>query len=79
MHEGTDTVKKTKIQNLTSSFETLCMTETESFHDFYAIAEKKIVKKILQSLLERFHANVLAIEEHTNLNILRVEELVGNL
>ena len=70
------------------------MKEMETFNDFYAklsdiinsnfnldepICENKIVKKNLRSLLERFHAKVVAIEEHIKLNTLRVQELVENL
>ena len=43
------------------------------------ILENRIVKKILWSLPERFDAKVVAIEENKNMNILKVDELVGNL
>ena len=54
------------------------MEEDEAFDEFYtklkdivnsvfnlgeSIAESKIVRKILRSLLERFHAKITAIEE----------------
>lgn len=69
MNEGTNTLKHTKIQSLNYAFETQHMKETETFDEFYAklsdivnssfnlgepISENKIVKKILQSLFERF-------------------------
>lgn len=94
VHEGIDIVRQTKIQNLTTAFETICMKNEETFDEFNSrlsdivnssfnlgepIPDQKVVKKILRSLPERFHLKSVAIEEHTNLNELLVEELVGNL
>lgn len=94
MHEGTDIVKLTKIQNLNTAFETICGKDNETFDEFNAkhndivnlsfnlgepIPDHKVFKKILRSLPRRLHSKVVAIEEHTNLNELVVEELVGNL
>lgn len=94
MHEGTDIVRQTKLQNLTTAFETMCMKVDETFDEYYAklghivnssfnlgepILDQKVVKKILRSLPERFQSKVIAIEEYTNLNELPVEQLVGNL
>ena len=77
-YEGTKVVKTVKLQRLTSSFKEIMMEEDETFDEFYAklkdivnsafnlrecIAESKIVRKILRSLLERFHAKITAIEE----------------
>ena len=77
-YEGTKTVKNSNLQRLTTSFEEIRMDEDESFDKFYAklkdimnltfnlgeqILEPKIVRKILRSLLERFHAKITAIEE----------------
>ena len=69
-------VKTVKLQRLTSSFEEIRMEEDETFDKFYAklkdivnyafnlgesIAESKIVRKILRSLPERFHAKITVI------------------
>ena len=77
-YEGTKAVKTMKLQKLTSSFEEIRIEEDETFNEFYAklkdignstfnlgefIAESKIVRKILRSLRERFHAKITAIEE----------------
>ena len=77
-YESTMAVKTVKIQRLTSSFEEIRMEEDETFDEFYAklkdivnsafnlgesIAKSKIVRKILRSLLERFHAKITTIEE----------------
>ena len=70
-YEGTKAVKDSKLQRLTTSFEEINMEEDESFNEFYAklkdivnsafnfgetILEPKIVRKVLRSLPERFHA-----------------------
>ena len=77
-YEGTKTVKYSKFQRLTTSFEEIKMQEDESFDEFYAklkdivnlvfnleetIHEPKIVRKLFRSLPERFHAKITAIEE----------------
>ena len=76
------------------SFEEINMEEDESFDEFYAklknimnstfnhgetIPEPKIVRKVLRSLLERFHAKVSAIEESKDIDQIPLTELVGNL
>ena len=37
------------------------------------------MKKILRSLPKKFDVKVVAIEENKNLNVLKLEDLVGNL
>ena len=93
-YEGTKAVKTVKLQQLTSSFEEIRMEEDETFDEFYAnlkdimnsafnlgesIAESKIVRKILRSLPERFHAKITVIEEMKDIDQLPLIELVGNL
>ena len=70
-YEGTKAVKYSKLQRLTTSFKEIKMEEDELFDEFYAklkdimnsmfnlgetIPEPKIVRKVLRSLPERFHA-----------------------
>jgi len=70
------------------------MEEDESFDEFYAklkdivnsafnlgetILEPKIVRKMLRSLPERFHAKITAIEESKDIDKIPLTELVGNL
>ena len=77
-YEVTKAVKDLKLQRLTTSFEEIKMEEDESFNEFYAklknivkstfnlgktIPEPKIVRKVLRSLLEKFHAKIAAIKE----------------
>ena len=77
-YEETKTVTDSKLQRLTTSFEEIKMGKDESFDEFYAklkdivnstfnlgetIPEPKIVRNVLRSLPERFHAKITAIEE----------------
>ena len=85
-YEGTKTVKDSKLQRLTTIY--------ELFDEFYAklkdivnsafnlretIHESKIVRKVLKSLPERFHAKITAIEESKDIDKIPLTELVGNL
>ena len=93
-YEGTKAVKDSKFQRLTTSFEEIKIEEDESFDKFYAklkdimnsafnlgetIPEPKIVRKVLRSLLERFHAKITAIKESKDIDKIPLIELVGNL
>ena len=93
-YEGTKAVKDSKLQRLTTSFEEIKMVEDESFDEFYTklkdimnstfnlgeiIPEPKIVRKVLRSLLERFHAKIMTIEESKDIDKIPLIELVGNL
>ena len=70
------------------------MEEDESFDEFYAklkdivnsafnfgntIPEPKIVRKVLRSLLKRFHAKITTIKESKDIDKIPLTELVGNL
>ena len=83
-----------KLQRLTSSFEEIRIEEDETFDEFYAklkdivnstfnlgesIAETKIIRKILTSLPEKFHAKITAIEEVKDIDQIPLTELIGNL
>ena len=43
------------------------------------IPEPKIVRKVLRSLPERFHAKIIAIEESKDIDQIPLTKLVGNL
>ena len=92
--EGTKAIKDSKFQRLTTTFEEIKMEEDDSFDKFYAklkdivnsvfnlgetIPEPKIVKKVLRSLPERFHAKITAIEKLKDIEKIPLTELVGNL
>ena len=70
------------------------MEEDESFDEFYTklkdivnstfnlgktIPEPKIVRKVLKSLPERFHAKITTIEESKDIDKIPLTELIGNL
>ena len=70
------------------------MDENESFDEFYVklkdivnfafnlgetIPKPKIVRNVLKSLLERFHAKIIVIEESKDINRIPLTEMVGNL
>ena len=93
-YEGTMAVKDSNLQRLITSFEDIKMEEDESFDEFYAqlkdivnssfnlgetIPEPKIVRKVLKSLPERFHAKITTIEESKDIDKIPLTKLVGNL
>ena len=70
------------------------MKEAESFDEFYVklkdivnsafnlretIPEPKVLRKVLISLPQRFHAMITAIEESKDINKIPLTKLVGNL
>ena len=64
VHEGTDTVKRSKLQKLNTAFENVMMEEDKTFDAFTLgdpIPQHRIVKKILRSLSKRFDAKVVTI------------------
>ncbi|XP_059658723.1 uncharacterized protein LOC132305054 [Cornus florida] len=76
-HEGTNEVKSSKIEMLAFQFENLKMEEDETFSEFYIklnhivsglrnlgkkVTDKKIYKKILRSLPERFRIKVETLQ-----------------
>ena len=94
VHEGTKAVKINKLQQLSSKFESIRMSDDESFDEFYAklndivnfaynldeiYDQPKIVRKILRSLIENFRPKVTAITESKDVDSITVDELVGSL
>ena len=78
VHEGTKAIKINKLQQLTSKFESIRMSDDESFDEFYAklndiinsafnlgeiYDQPKIVRKILRYLTKDFRPKVTAITE----------------
>ena len=89
-YEGTKAVKDSKLQRLTTSFEEIKMEEDESFDEFYdklkdivnstfnlgeTIPEPKIVRNVLRSLPERFHAKIIAIKESKDIDKIPLTKL----
>ena len=94
VHEGTKAVKINRLQQLTTRFESIRMSDDESFDEFYAklndivnsvynlgeiYDQPKIVRKILKSLIEDFRPKVTSITESKDLDSIPVDELVGSL
>ena len=93
-YDGTKAVKNSKFQRLSTSFEEIKMEEEESFDEFYAnlkyivnsafnlgktVPEPKIVRKVLKSVPERFHAKITASKESKEIDKIPLTELVDNL
>ena len=93
-YEGIIAVKDSKLQRLTTSFEEIKIEKDKSFDKFYAkfkdivnsafnlgetILKPKIMRNVLKSLPERFHAKIMAIEESKDIDKIPLIELVGNL
>jgi uncharacterized protein (UPF0335 family) len=93
-HEDTSKVKSSRIQLLTTKFESLKMQEDETIQDYYMnvldiansfdslgekLSDEKLVRKILRSLPKRFDMKVTTIEEAQDMSIMQVEELIGSL
>ena len=79
---------------LTTWFKEVKMSDDNSFDSFYGrlneiviaklnlgekIEEAKVVRKILRSLPKSFQAKVIAIEESTDLDEIKIQELIGSL
>ena len=94
MHEGTKEVKINKLQQLTTRFESIRMSDDECFDEFYAklndivnsaynlgeiYDQSKIVRKILRSLIEDFRPKVTVITESKDVDSILVDEFVGSL
>ena len=94
MHEGTKAIKINKLQQLTSKFESIMISNDESFDEFYAklndivnsaynlgeiYDQPKIITKILRSLTEDFRPKVTAITESKDVDSILVDEFIGSL
>ena len=75
-YEGT---KKVKDKSFDSFYGKLNEVVIGKFNLDEKTEESKIVRKILQSLLESFRAKVTAIEESKDLDDIKVQELIGSL
>ena len=93
VHEGIKVVKINKLQQLTTRFESIRMSDDESFDEFYAklndivnsaynlgeiYDQPKIVRKILRSLIEDFRPKVTDIIESKDVDPILVDEFVGS-
>ena len=94
VHEGIKAVKISKLQQLTTRFESIRMSDDECFDEFYAKLndivnsaynldeindQPKIVRKILRFLTEDFRPKVTTITKSKDVDSIPVDELVGSL
>ena len=94
VHEDIKAVKINKLQQLTTRFESIRMSDDECFDEFYAklnnivnsaynfgeiYDQPKIVRKILRSLTKDFRPKMAAITESKDVDSIPVDELVRSL
>ena len=94
MHEGTESIKINKLLQLTFKFESIRMSDDESFDELYAklndivnsaynlceiYDQPKIVRKILKSLTKDFRPKVTAITESEDVDSIPFDEVVLSL
>ncbi|CAM8978333.1 unnamed protein product [Rhodiola kirilowii] len=92
--EGTDKVRNSRMQAVTTKFEEMKMKENESIAEYNtrvlelvneasalgkAIDEERLVSEVLRSLPPRFAMKVTAIEEMHDITKLKLDELTGSL
>ncbi|CAM8913879.1 unnamed protein product [Rhodiola kirilowii] len=93
-YEGTDKVRNSQMQIVTTKFEEMKMTDSETIPEFNAkvldlsnkaaalgkpIDEERMASKVLRSLPPRFAMKVTAIEEMHDISKLKLDELMGSL
>ncbi|CAM8884668.1 unnamed protein product [Rhodiola kirilowii] len=92
--EGTDKVRNSRMQAVTTKFEEMKMKEDENISEYNTrvlelsneasalakpIDEERLASKILRSLPPRFAMKVTAIEEMHDITKLKLDELMGSL
>ncbi|CAM8972103.1 unnamed protein product [Rhodiola kirilowii] len=93
-HEGTQKVKISRMEMVTSKFKNLRMQEDETITDFNTrvldisnesfalgepMSEETLVRKVLRSLPKRYAMKALAIKEAHNVKFMILDELMGSL
>ncbi|CAM8895987.1 unnamed protein product [Rhodiola kirilowii] len=92
--EGTDKVRNSRMQAVTTRFEEMKMKESETITEYNTrvlelsneasalgkpIDEERLASKVLRSLPPRFAMKVTAIEEMHDITTLKLDELMGSL
>ncbi|XP_049372851.1 uncharacterized protein LOC125837822 [Solanum verrucosum] len=93
-HEGTEQVKESKVDMLTTKYENFTMKERETIHEMYTrfssitnelrclgepIHSSKQVRKILRVLPTSWASKVDAITKAKDLKVLTMDTLIGNI
>ena len=94
VHEDTKAVKINKLQQLTTRFESIRISDDKCLDEFYAklndivnstynlgeiYDQPRIVRKILRSLTKDFKPKVIVITESKDVDCIPVDEFVGSL
>ncbi|CAM8908252.1 unnamed protein product [Rhodiola kirilowii] len=92
--EGTDNVRNSRMQAITTRFEEMKMKESETITEYNTrvlelsneasalgkpIDEERLASKVLRSLPPRFAMKVTTIEEMHDITTLKLDELMGSL
>ncbi|KAK2975176.1 hypothetical protein RJ640_000103 [Escallonia rubra] len=93
-HKGTNQVRETKINMLVQPYEAFTLKENESVNEMYSrftlivnklkllgkvYPKNEMVRKVLRSFPKRWEVKVTVIQEARDLNVLKLEELLGSL
>ncbi|KAG9453338.1 hypothetical protein H6P81_006242 [Aristolochia fimbriata] len=93
-YEGTESVRVSKLQMLTTQFELMRMREDESILEYESkirdianqsaglgekIPQNQLVRKVLRSLSSKFKMKRVAIEEYKVIDNMTLDELIGSL
>ncbi|KAG9458831.1 hypothetical protein H6P81_003339 [Aristolochia fimbriata] len=93
-YEGTESVRVSKLQMLTTQFELMRMREDESILEYEGkirdianqsaalgdkIPQNRLVRKVLRSLSSKFKMKRVAIEEYKVIDNMTLDELIGSL
>ncbi|KAG9446389.1 hypothetical protein H6P81_012517 [Aristolochia fimbriata] len=93
-YEGTESVRVSKLQMLTTQFELMRMREDESILEYEGkirdianqsaalgdkIPQNRLVRKVLRSLSSKFKIKRVAIEEYKVIDNMTLDELIGSL
>lgn len=93
-YEGTNTMKKSKLQMPTTNFEIFIVQGNETIGEFYSnlcdfsnqafslgneYSNSKLVRKVLRSLHKRFAIKISIIEEAKDIGRLHIDELIDLL
>ncbi|XP_073029403.1 uncharacterized protein [Primulina eburnea] len=92
--EGSESVRRTKLEMLTSKFESFRMEENETIVEYDRrlldianvafslgdpMSNERLVSKVLRSLPERFNIKICAIDESKDTSTLNLEDLISSL
>ncbi|PKU78742.1 hypothetical protein MA16_Dca000085 [Dendrobium catenatum] len=93
-YKGDEKIKMVRLQTPRNQFDMLKMKESESVKEYFnrviaivnqlklneeLVEDKRVIEKILRSLIRKFEATVVAMEEAKNIEKMSIEGLLGSL